>query len=82
MKNVQRSTSGALLVLALVTSIATGHVLLTPLPACAGCGDCEDECTGGCCSAQGICAQCTQYGCCVYDGDPCEGGQLIYCHWC
>ena len=82
MQELQRTTTGMLLMLALVTSITGAFVLLTPSSAYAMCG-CEEWCEeAGCCSAQGICAQCDQEGCCVYDDDPCLGGQLISCVYC
>lgn len=80
MKNIQHTTAGSLLVLALAASIASGVVLLTPSSAHAMC--CTPECSSGCCSAQGECAKCSEFGCCTYDGDPCGEGQIVDCVWC
>jgi hypothetical protein len=84
MENIQRTTNVAMIALALAAVIAMG-LLMTPayagqIPEC-----CEEECTSSCCwgeSSGGYCVRCGEGGCCGYDGNLCEGGQIIECEFC
>lgn len=84
MRAIQRTTNVAMIALALVAVVAMSLLIVTPeayaqIPEC-----CEDFCEASCCYGIGNdgCVRCGEGGCCAYDGNLCEGGQITDCVWC